>query len=492
MKELPSLDQRSTEGPGAGARPLRIAFVQFMHYEYLGIMYLSSCLKRHGHDTQAFIWAGRGKTSAFLEELQRYRPDIAGFSIMTGSEHHALTLARELKRRMKVYTVFGGSHPTAVPDIVSAEGVDAVCLGEAERPLAQIVNLLAAGALPRDVPGAWFRIGGTIVRNPIAPLESDLDVIPRPDRSLYRRKYRTLRTRRAAFITGRGCPYACTFCANPALAALYRGQGPTVRRRSVPDVISEIREVKLADKVTTVNFEDDTFILNRDWVLEFCEVYRREIGVPFSCHIRADLATEELVSALASAGCTTASFGIETGDAGLRERLLRKQLTDEQILGCAGLMKKHGIRIRSLNILGLPGETLEQAWKTVALNARVSPDFPSCSLFQPLPGTELRDYCLTNNLLEKGAADTVLSFFQGSPLILQNKREIINLHRLFYYAVKFPSLGRVVRRAIRCRPNKGYEALFLISRALIYLRYERLSLGYVVGLGIRNLARYFP
>ena len=45
-------------------------------------------------------------------------------------------------------------------------------------------------------------------------------------------------------------------------------------------------------------------------------------------------------------------------------------------------------------MIGLPGETLEQALKTVDLNARIKTDYPWCSIYQPYPETELGTYAL--------------------------------------------------------------------------------------------------
>lgn len=471
---------------------MRIAFVQFAYYEYLGIMYLSASLKRHGHSTSVFINRGMQNTGRFVDSLLAWRPDIVAFSVMTGSEVIALSIARQIKDRSRAYSVFGGPHPTLVPGIIEDKGVDCVCIGESEKALAGIADLLTAGRMPEHVEGAWCKVRGEIIKNDIGPLTDDLETLPRPDRTLYRGKYRLLRSKQTVFITGRGCPYKCTFCSNHALQELYRGKGPYVRQRPVDDVIDEIREVKIDGNLRTVYFQDDTFIMNRKWVLEFCEAYQREIGLPFSCHIRADLASVEVVAALAAAKCRTVAFGIETGDAGMRNRLLSKEVTDEQILFCAELLRKHGIRYRTLNMLGLPGETLAGSFLTVALNSRVHADYPSCSLYHPLPGTKLRAYCATNDLFEGGIQRTQLSFLKDSSLALKNKREIVNLQKLFFYAVKFPVIGKLIRRAIRVRPNAGYEALFAAAHAWVYFRSNMVAMGDLLAIALMNAARYLP
>jgi len=471
---------------------MRIAFIQFVHYEYLGIMYLSSSLKKHGHAVEVFICQGNKKSAAFVDEIAKYQPDIVAFSVMSGTEELALSIARLAKKRMNVYSIFGGPHPTVMPEIIEHDCVDCVCIGESEGSVAAIANSLAAGKFPEKVPGAWFKINGKIIKNELGVLELDINKLPRPDRSLYRDKYRSLRNRQAGFITGRGCPFHCTFCASTALMKLYRGKGPYVRQRSVPDVIDEVREVISAYDIKTVYFRDDTFILNKSWAFEFCDAYQREIGLPFSCHIRADLITEELIAALVRANCKTVSFGVETGSIRTRSLLLKKEVSDEQIINCAGLLRKNGILFRTYNILGLPGETLEDAFQTVALNARIKSDFPWCSLFQPMPGTELWEYCKTNAIFDGGTVRTQPSFFKDSSLVLKNKNEIVNLQKLFVYAVKFPVLKGVIRRAIRLRPNAGYELLFTLAHGWAYFRSNLLSVSELMQIGFMNIARYLP
>jgi len=471
---------------------MKIALIQVVYYEYLGVMYLSSSLKKHGHTVEAFIYRRGNTVKTFIEEIKRFKPDIAAFSCMTGSEEQLVSLARQLKNEMDVYTVFGGPHPTAVPEIIEREGVDCVCQGEAEQSLVAIADILARGGIPATVPGAWFKINREIVRNESGTPEQNLEKLPRPDRSLYREKYPSMRTQRAGFLLGRGCPYHCTFCASPSWQRLYHGKGNFVRQQSVQAVIEEMREVKAKYNIRTVYFFDDTFIINRDWVLEFCDAYRHEIGLPFSCNIRADLATEELIAALARANCKTTAFGVETGNSENRKRLLKKDVSDEQIINCSELLRAHGIRFRTFNMLGLPGETLDDAFQTIALNVKIKSDYPWCSLYQPLPGTELGEYCRKNGMFNSECEAPQPSFFKGSSLELENRNEIVNLQKLFFFAVKFPRLQSSIRRAIRLRPNAFFEFFFVLAHARNFYRLELFSLQDMVNIGMRNVEGYLP
>ena len=466
---------------------MKIAFVQFIYYEYLGIMYLSSSLKAEGHDTAVFIPSSRDER--FIAELMDYRPDVVGFSVMTGSEDWAVSLARQIKERMPAYIVFGGPHPTFFPEIIDCGGIDCVCRGEAERSFVDIVNTLSRGERPLTTPGAWFKADGDVVRNEPGMLEEDLSRIPLPDRTLYR-KYAALFGNRANMIAGRGCPYSCTFCFNHRLLDLYRGKGRYVRTRRAEDVIGEIREIMRTRTVSSIYFQDDTFSLNRTWLLKFLRAYADELRIPFSCQIRADTVDEDIVQALSAANCRTVSFGIETGNEHNRSRLLQKHISDQDIVQCAALLKKHRIRFRTYNILGLPGETLADAFQTIRLNRTIRTDYPWCSLYQPLPGTELAEQCRSQGLLRDAEEASQPSFFKGTPLSLANGNEIVNLHKLFFSAVKFPFLERLIRRAVKLPPNRFYDLLFLLGHAWTYYFSELVSFRSLLAVGMLNMRRY--
>ena len=64
---------------------------------------------------------------------------------------------RAVKReRPAVWSVFGGPHPTFFPEIIEEEGVDAVCIGEGEYPMLEMVRARAAG---EPVSGAQVSVG---------------------------------------------------------------------------------------------------------------------------------------------------------------------------------------------------------------------------------------------------------------------------------------------------------------------------------------------
>src|SRR5207245_532111 len=123
---------------------------------------------------------------------------------------------------------------------------------------------------------------------------------------------------------------------------MYDGLGKYVRYRSPENVIEEIRQVQSKYGIRTVGFIDDTFTTNRKWLLRFLEIYREEIKLPFTCLVRANELKEHVAEALGKSGCRYVSFGIEVGNENIRNNILARHMTDEQIRNAAMLMHKYG------------------------------------------------------------------------------------------------------------------------------------------------------
>jgi len=468
----------------------RIAFVQYILYEYLGTTYLSSMLGKKDHEVDIFLKHESDET--LLKEVLTYQPDIVAFSCTTGIHKWCLKFAGLIKNyNPRILILFGGPHPTFFPEIIEHSYVDMVCRGEGEYAMLELAEAITQKRDISKIQNLWAKKDGMVIKNSLRPLIKDLDDLPFPDRELYYRKYRFLNGSLKAFMTTRGCPYRCSFCFNHILQEMYKGKGAYVRRRSVDNVIAEIKEAKDRYKFKTVYIQDDVFILNQDWVNEFAERYKKEINLPFLCHVRADILSEEMVKKLKFAGCHSVSFGIESGNEKLRNRLLHKEITDEMIVRTANLLKIYGIRFRAYNMLGLPGERIEEALETVKINTRVGTDYPWCSIYQPYPKTTLGEYAQKHRFVE-GAPDQMhASFFRDSMIKSEQKKELVNLQKLFFYAVKFPTFLPFIKQIIKLPSNLIFHLLFLGSYGYTYLKSENITLRETFTLGITNLKNFF-
>lgn len=442
---------------------MRVLFVEKqIDYEPLGILYLSSVLKKAGHEVRLTIASDEDPATVARE----WQPDVVGYSVYTGSQTYYRDLNLRIKAQAPVLSVFGGPHPTYFPEFIEEPGVDVICLGEGEGAILDLVTALEAGDPIKGIPDLWVKRADQIYRNTVRPLENDLDRLPFPDRDLVFDRDPFIRQSGIKhFITSRGCPYDCTYCFNHALAELYRGKGKRLRQMSIDQVIEEVQGVQTRHPMQFVVFLDDLFIVNTEWLRELAQKFPSRVGLPFFCNVRANLVDEEKVALLRQAGCVSVGMGLETGDADLRNEILHRNLSDEQIIEASRLIREAGIQLLTTNMLGLPGGTLELDFQTLALNHACKPAYANAFLYQPYPRTELGEYARSHGYVEGDIDDIDPSAWERSVLRFsspEEKRQIQNFNKLFALAVEWPRLTGLVRRLIKLPPNPLFRLLYKV------------------------------
>jgi anaerobic magnesium-protoporphyrin IX monomethyl ester cyclase len=430
-----------------------------------GILSLSAVLRAAGHETGLALAERRG----FLSRVRDFNPDVLAYSVTTGFHRFYLDINRQLRADLarngkRVLSLFGGPHATFFPEMIEAEGVDMVCRGEGEDVIVDLANALGRGDDYSRIENLWVKNGAGIIRNDMRPLIENLDRLPFPDRDLLFTQDRFTRdSPMKIFFPNRGCPYLCTYCFNHKYNELYRGKGDIIRHRSVGNLLAEIRDVRARWPLKFIFFLSDNFILDREWVNEFADRYRREINLPFSCNVRANLVDEKVASDLKKAGCLSVIFGVESGDEHLRNDILKRQISDEIILSAGSLLRAQGIHLYTQNILALPGETFQQALQTLNLNQQLRPSYAWASIFQPYPSNELTDYAIQNGYFD-GNSDRVDYTFHGRTAMKfssrRERRMFTNLHRLFGIMAEWPSLGKYARALCAMPLTPIYSILY--------------------------------
>ncbi len=418
-------------------------------------MHLSSALKAAGHKVRLAV----EDYEDVLETTRKFKPGIVAYSVLTGSQRYYFELNRRVKEVAPVFSVFGGSHATFFPEMIEEPGVDGICIGEGELAMIDLANALERGAVDPHIPNWWFNLDGETIYNEVRPYIADLDTLPLPDRDLvYQKDPITRRSKIKHFISGRGCPYDCSYCFNRSLAEIYKGKGKRFRQRSVDNMIAEIRYVKDNYPLEFVVFVDDTFVLSHKWLEEFAEKYPREIGIPFFANTRANLVTAEQVELLKQAGCHCASMGVETGNDDLRDKVLNRQMSREQIINAARLMHEGGLRFTTTNMVGLPTSTLADDFSTIELNAEIKPTYAYAMIYQPYPRTALGKFTEEEGLLDGTLEDIGELAWDHSILNFasEHKRQMENLQRFFAIAVEWRALIPLIRQLIKLPSNKLY------------------------------------
>ena len=428
---------------------MRVLFVteQFV-IEPLGLGYLAATLKKSGHIVDQLRYTDKN----FINQVRLFNPNIVAYSVTTGKEKKFLEINDMIKASFKVFSVFGGSHPTYYPEFQDEEGVDMIVRGEADRSFPRFVdNYEVANAQPKVLE--------------FGVLEQNLDSIPFPDRDFMYKYEENMNNPIKNVMTSRGCPYACPYCFNSIYREFYKGQ-KFVRYRSVSNVIEECIELKENYPVEFIFFQDDDLVLNPNFK-ELMEEYGKKVGIPFHCQLRVDHLTEEKAFLLYQAGCTGITFAIECGNVKQRYDMLNRKISDDQILSGAKLCSKYGLKLRTENMVGLPGESLGMMLETVAINQRVKPMIGWASIFQPYPELPLGKYAIDNGYWDGKDAFSE-SFFETTVLKTKIKKEIVNLQRLFGVIVTFNLPRWLIKILIKIPNNRLYDKLYNVWKQRQY------------------------
>lgn len=449
-------------------------------YEVFGIQQglasLSAVLKAAGHRTRLYCHheLNRDELDAVVES---FRPGLVGMYVTYPQSDLAHAMASHLFRRHKLPIVLGGVWPTTcAEDAIAWSEILGIGLGDSEHALQELVDALEAGRAFEGLPGFWFRHDGRVQRNPPAPYVDHLDSLPLPDRSIFDGQRFMNQLPYLEFIGQRGCPFGCTNCYHHAWRRSLTGNRGYVRFKSPSRLVEEIK-----DAIATypkpgrqcLGFHDPTFTIRKSWALEVCELMAKEVGVPWWCNTRASHLDEEMVAALQRGGCYEVHMGIESGDDYIRNQVLRKRVSEEDLLRAFRLTREYGLRTFGFNMIGLPHETERAILKTVELNRRLQPDTLFCSVFNPYPGTDLYTMARENGWLSDRK---VRSYFEHTSVLNQpsvTPETVSHYHKFFRLMVRHPLMASVLRPLDRIRLDGGpslYDGLDRVFGQSSHLR----------------------
>lgn len=454
---------------------MKVLFLQRDPFIKFGITVLSSVLKKNNHECELLV---DNLESDIVKKAVDINPDIVAFSVTTSEYAWIREVGRKIKDKLKKPIICGGPHPTFYREFIKEDYLDAICLGEGEGAILDLAEAYQKGQDISAISNLIVKKDGKIYENGLRPLIDDLDSIPLPDFSIYGKYDFFSRQRNGFILTGRGCPFQCAFCFNKLYNKMYGGKGRVIRKHKAGAVIDEIKSLTTVNtNINYINFLDDTFILSAQWLDEFLSRYAKEINLSFSCSVHVNLISEDLIRKLKSANCFSVRLGVESGNEHLRNAILKKGLTDKQIIESVSLIRKSGLRFLIYNILGAPGETTETALETFRLMKRLRPTYAWSSLLQPYPGTEIYEYASKNNFLDNDYKLDNLenSYFMSSPIKNREAKEIGRLQKIFAFCLFLRLPERLVRLLIKLSLNWFYEKLFKLNYAIGIMRVDNLS-----------------
>jgi radical SAM superfamily enzyme YgiQ (UPF0313 family) len=381
------------------------------------LSYTAAILHNDGHDVHVIDAVPLNYTEEeFLHEVVEINPDIVLFESATPTFNLDIQLIRQLNDRLPgLVLCMAGPHVTVFPEeTLQHPEIDCVFLREYELSFSEFVRVWSRSPT-RDqqtlggIPGIAFldnKTGEYIVRAPVAI--ADLDRLPFPKRDIFpsnkihsMRYYWTVNNPQPAIQmhASRGCPFRCSFC---LWTQVMYEQGK-YRMFSPKRVVDEMESLKREYQIKEVYFDDDTFTGNRKHVLEFCsELKGRQLGLTWSAMGDLIITNEQMLQAMAEAGCTILKFGVESGDPGVLQHL-GKPVDLQEIKKKVALCVKFGIQTHATFTYGLTGDTEETIRRTFRYAKELDVDSVQFSITTPFPGTQFYQEVQKAGLLESEA-----------------------------------------------------------------------------------------
>ena len=364
-------------------------------YAPLGLLYLSSFLKREGASVEVYDTTF-GSLAGFDQAVAARRPPVVGISGNLRTRRNVLEMI-QIAKRHGAAVVLGGPEPFSYADEYLARGADVVVAGEGEATLAELLPVLGESrtgdhAGLAGVAGIACRQGdGTVLRTPARPALPTLDDLPFPDREAIQidRYFQTWRRHRGhsalSLITARGCAYHCTWCSHSVF-------GFTHRRRSPQNVADEVEMLVERYQPELLWYADDVFTVHPRWIREYAaELGRRGLRVPFEAISREDRLDDEIIGTLAEMGCFRLWVGAESGSQRVLD-LMKRRTDAGRMREVFGSLQRHGIEAGTFIMVGYDGETLEDLEATVDYLKDAAPDTFLTTVAYPIKGTEYYDH----------------------------------------------------------------------------------------------------
>jgi radical SAM superfamily enzyme YgiQ (UPF0313 family) len=283
--------------------------------------------------------------------VRQFKPDVVGTSSYITGVNEVRRICRTAKRyNPGILTVVGGVHASVVPEDFCRAEIDMIVLGEGIETLQDMVNRLEQGRDLTEIPGVAFPDGESLRMGPPRAFEQEtLERLPFPRRDLtahYRSKYYYLYHRPVTIMkTAFGCPFRCTFC------FCWKITNGRHLIRSPESIADELENIE-TDEVYIV---DDTFLLERERLLEIVEVIRRRnIRKKYLVYGRSDFiaANEDVISEWADIGLKAVIVGVEyTSDHELDS--VNKRITKDENDTAIEILRRNRIDIYASFILGM-------------------------------------------------------------------------------------------------------------------------------------------
>lgn len=451
------------------AKPYKCLFVDITVslYDRHPIYYLCTRIINSGHQA---LYLNSSNPQTICQYINQHDIDV----VLYTSFSNMLLAYNELDKKIKlfcpkVFSILGGPGVTQRQEremlVQNETTLNALCIGEGEVAIEKFLN--NEMAFEKNI----------IPPYQIDPLEGyhkfvDVNELDFPNRDVVYQSDHVLRDMPSKqFMGGRGCPYRCTYCHNHTINQIFKDSGRILRLKTPEYIIAEVKEVQRHYPLNKVIFQDDIFFFNRKWSFDFAQKWASQVGLPWSCNVRPDYLNEDLIRALSESNCQTVSWSIESGNEFLRNKILDRRMSNDVILNCAELLNKYNIQHRTGNIIGIPGEKIDNIYETIELNINSRPNLANAHIFVPFKGLKLTNYALSEGYVkQEDLEDVPDTYFKKTVLDFpqEEKKLIKKLMYVFPIVVNYPFMYY----------NKSIFGLFLKLSDPILFVLNKVFVGY--------------
>ena len=341
----------------------------FIKYPPLSIL---SIIRNIGLDHEVIVYdANEYSFDTLVSNIASEKPDLFGISVVTERFYGVIRLLREVKARSpKTIVVVGGPHTDFYSqETMTHPEIDYMLTGPCELTFPRFVDWLNSGK-NTDITlinNLYYRNGAKEVKHTELKIIKDIDTFPLPDRKrIDIKKYVSLSDRHimTTMNSSRGCPFRCEFCNVPR----YYMTGSAVR------IVNEIEEI-LSLGFNEIHILDDTFNINHRRVLEICSlICKRNLKFSWSTRARLNPFDDEMAAAMKEAGCFRLNVGVESHNPEIL-KYINKGVSREDIIKGFEIIHKYKFETVAYFIIGFPGQSLEDAWKTSKFIKIIKPTF---------------------------------------------------------------------------------------------------------------------
>lgn len=447
---------------------------------FLGIAYLGAVLEKAGFKVEILDAFIEGWTfEKTVQVLAEKNPDVVGFTFATENRFEGFKLIKMVKEALpKTVLVAGGPHVSMAADdtLKHLPELDYLVRGEGEMTFLEMAQKFRAGERLDGITGLSLVREGEVIHNPGRKFIENLDSLPMPAWHQFNwKKYNLFlevpglgKLPAANLMSSRGCPFGCNFCSSSQM------WGQQVRMHSAERVLEEFERLEIDLGARAIWIFDDTFTINRKRVETICEnLIRRNSGLRWVAEIRVDTVDFELLKLMKDAGCYLVGFGVESGSQRIIDEVIGKKIKVDEAVKVGQWCQKLGITSNPFLILSHPGETQEDALKTMEFLRNWPKGNPvSLAILHIYPGTKLETIAREKKILPVDFSWSVpdervftLPSVQGNVPIFLDKLSWPFLSRLMIEwagSQKFPiwkKIPKVIRQIRNWRDFKRYFTL---------------------------------